>query len=60
MNHYVRSETQDAKEPGEDSDPKVAFKSRSAVGHLEHQVISLTERLAMEVKHYWFDVEPQA
>jgi hypothetical protein len=59
VNHYVASESQEAAEKGEDFDPKVAFKSRTAVGHLEHQVISLTERLAMEVPNYWFDLEPQ-
>lgn len=60
VNHYVTSERHDALERHEDFDPKVAFKSRSAVSNLEHQVISLTERLAMEVEHYWFDIEPQA
>ena len=58
VNHYVTSETQDAVERGKDFDPKVAFKSRTAVGNLEHQVISIAERLAMEVPSYWFDVEP--
>ncbi len=58
VNHYVTSETQDASDRGDDFDPKVAFKSRTAVGHLEHQVISLAERLAMEVPTYWFNIEP--
>jgi hypothetical protein len=58
VNYYVTSETQERAERGEDFDPKVAFKSRSAVGNLEHQVISIAERLAMEVPSYWFDVEP--
>ena len=60
VNYYVKSETQDAIKRGDDFDPKVAFKSQKAVENLEHQVISLTERLAMEVDHYWFAVEPQA
>lgn len=60
VNHYVTSESEDREEKGEDFDPKVAFKSRSEVGKLEHQVISLSERLAMEVEHYWFEVEPQS
>jgi hypothetical protein len=60
VNHYVTSESQDRKDGGEDFDPKVAFKSRSEVGKLEHQVISLSDRLAMEVEHYWFEVEPQS
>jgi hypothetical protein len=58
VNHYVTSETQERAERGEDFDPKVAFKSRTAVGNLAHQVISIAERLAMEVPSYWFEVEP--
>lgn len=58
VNHYVISETEERAERGEDFDPKVAFKSRSAVGNLEHQVISIAKRLAMEVPSYFFEVEP--
>jgi hypothetical protein len=58
VNHFVASETQERAERGDDFDPKVAFKSRSAVGNLEHQVISIAERLAMEVPSYWFNLEP--
>ncbi len=60
VNHYVTSEVQDRRDRGEDFDPKVAFKSRSEVGKLEHQVISLSDRLAMEVENYWFDLEPRS
>ena len=44
---------------GEGGDSEAAFKSRSGIEELEHQVTSLTERLAMEVKAYWFEVESQ-
>ncbi len=59
VNYYVASETQERAERGEDFDPKVAFKSQRAVGSLEHQVVSIAERLAMEVPSYWFEVEPE-
>jgi hypothetical protein len=60
VNHYVISEARDRADNGEDFDPKVAFKSKTAVGDLEHQVVRLSERLAMGVDSYWFEVEPKS
>jgi len=59
VNHYVTSESQERASRDEDFDPKVAFKNRAEVGRLEHQVISIAERLSMEVEHYWFEVDPR-
>lgn len=59
VNYFVSKQSEESAGRGEDFDPKVAFKSERAVRDLEHQVISLAERLAMDVPSYWFDVEPK-
>jgi hypothetical protein len=58
VNFYVESEGVDRAERGEDFDPKVAFKSRTEVGKLEHQVVRISERIAMGEPSYWFEIEP--
>lgn len=58
VNFYVEEERKERAAAGEDFDPKVAFKSRASVQDLENQVLRLSERLAMQVQSYWFEVTP--
>jgi hypothetical protein len=58
VNFYVEQERKDRTDRGEDFDAKVVFKSRAGVNDVENQVLRLSERLAMQVPNYWFDVPP--
>jgi hypothetical protein len=57
-NDHVANEEAEATEKDETYDPKVAFKSRSGVQKLEHEVIRMSKRLAQRDESYFFQLDP--
>lgn len=58
LNNYVKTQEEERDQAAPLFDPKIAFKSQSAIRQVEQQTLSVTKHLARRIEDFLFSVEP--